>query len=341
MLMVVTATFVLASTRRLWFSLQYWKAVGIAAVIAIAAVWPLAMAYLSLQRDTGFARSLAEAREFSADWRAYFASAAYVHRWMLPLLGHWKEVLFPGFAATLLGAVGVITAWKAAPARRETVLLYGVLAIAAWWLSLGPAGGLYSALYATVPGFTLLRASSRFGLIVTFSLAVLAGFGVSAALSRSRHPAVVFVVLLGLAAAEAAQPIRYNRVRTVAPAYRVLANLPPGALIELPVYSSKFAFMRTRYMLASTAHWQPLVDAYSDFIPRDFIAVEGSLGTFPSAESFEALKRDGVRYAMFHVKEFKGAQYPALLDRLEQFAGYLNRLYGDDQMWLYEITGYP
>jgi hypothetical protein len=155
------------------------------------------------------------------------------------------------------------------------------------------------------------------------------------------RPGLVFLVVATLAIGELIEPASYRAVRPVAPAYRLLAHLPRGGLLELPVYSRRFAFMRARYMLASTAHWQPLVNGYSDYMPPDLSAIEGHLGTFPSAEAFDLLQRDQVRYAIFHVKEYKGAQFPALLTRLETFAPYLQRLYADDQMLLYEITAYP
>jgi hypothetical protein len=341
MLMMPVATLVVAGTRRLWASQAYWRAIAIAALVGVLLTLPLAVQYFSLQRATGFARDLSEARQFSADWRAYLASSAYAHLWMLGLLGRWKEVLFPGFTAAIFGIAGAVAGWRSTSRNRETVLLYCAFGLLAWWISLGPAAGLYSALYSLVPGFTFLRASSRFGLIVTFSLAVLAGFGVPALLSRVRRPGIVFAMLVAIAIGESIESVGYRAVPPVAPAYRVLAHLPRGGLLELPVYSRRFAFMRARYMLGSTAHWQPLVNGYSDYIPPDFAAIEGPLGTFPSAESFALVGPNQIRYAIFHLKEYKGAQLPALLARLDAFSPYLQRLYADDQTMLFEITGSP
>jgi hypothetical protein len=341
MLMVPVAALVVAGTRRLWRSRAYWTAIAVAALVAVALTLPLAIQYLSLQRETGFVRELSEAREFSADARAYLASSSYAHRWILPLIGRWKEVLFPGFTAIVFGVAGAIAGWRSTSRRRETVLVYATLGVLAWWVSLGPAAGLYSVLYSWMPGFTFLRAASRFGLIVSFSLAVLAGLGVSALLTRVARTGLVFAAVTALAIGELIEPVTYRAVRPVSPAYRVLAHLPRGGLLELPVYSRRFAFMRARYMLASTAHWQPLVNGYSDYMPLDFAAIEGHLGTFPSAESFVLVERNQIRYAIFHLKEYKGAQLPVLVNRLGEFAPYLQRLYADDQMMLYEITGYP
>ena len=42
-------------------------------------------------------------------------------------------------------------------------------------------------------------------------------------------------------------------------------------MIELPYWATSIEFHRhAEYMLASTAHWQPLVNGYSDHIPQDF-----------------------------------------------------------------------
>src|SRR5262249_33540375 len=71
MVMVPVATLIVAGTRRLWRSRPYWTAIAVAALAAVVLTLPLAVQYLSLQRDTGFVRTLSEAREFSADARAY------------------------------------------------------------------------------------------------------------------------------------------------------------------------------------------------------------------------------------------------------------------------------
>src|SRR6185503_10525544 len=74
----------------------------------VAIALPLLLQYMQLRQTTGFGRALDEARRFSADWRAYLASSAVAHRWMLKIIGHWNEVLFPGFVATIFGAAGLI-----------------------------------------------------------------------------------------------------------------------------------------------------------------------------------------------------------------------------------------
>jgi hypothetical protein len=341
MLMAGYTLLVLMAIRRLWFNGPFWRAILVAAVTAGAGAFPLMLPYLNLQSATGFRRSLADSRRYSADWRAYLASSAYAHAWLLGLIGHWQEVLFPGVSATVLGAAGTVIGFARGGRARELSLVYGGLAALSCWASFGPAGRLYSLLYALAPGFSLLRAPSRFGIVVVLALSVLMGLAISVLLARLTRPRLVAFLLGLVAAVELLAPSRFVPVQPPSPAYRVLSALPYGAVLELPVYSDAFRFVRTRYMLDSTAHWMPLVDAYSDYVPPDSISDSEALGEFPTEESFQILKRDHVRYAVFHLDRYGAAIRPPLLERLEAFHAYLRLRYADAHVLLYEITGFP
>ena len=65
------------------------------------------------------------------------------------------------------------------------------------------------------------------------------------------------------------------------------------------------------------------------------------LGGFPSRESFAILKRDRVRYAVFHLDLFDPPARLDVLARLREFDRYLVRHYGDERTWLFEIVGAP
>ena len=340
MLMVGYAVVFVAVSRRLWRESRYWIAVAVAAGLSIVTALPILAVYLMLRRVTGFTRSVEAAGSFSADWRSYFASSAYAHAWILSLLHTWREVLFPGGVALVLGIGGVVAGWFGGRRDRELVALYGSMAILACWESFGPSAGLYRLTYATTPGFSFMRAPGRFGLVVSFALAVLAARATAHLLTRVSRPAWVATLLAVVAAAELAVPLQLTRVPPPEPAYQRLATLPYGPVIEMPVYSARFAFIRERYMLSSTIHWMPLVDAYSDYIPPDFVDSVEVLGDFPTRAAFKQLERDHARYAVFHVDSY-GTQGDALRARLIEFAPYLRRLYADDRIWLYEIVGVP
>jgi len=123
-------------------------------------------------------------------------------------------------------------------------------------------------------------------------------------------------------------------------AYVALAALPAGAVLELPVYSRRTQFMRATYMLASTIHWKPIVNAYSDYTPADFDARMDVLGDFPSREAFHLLTKDGVRYAVFHLDAY-GAMRSAVESQLQAFAPFLTLRYKDVNTRVYELTGTP
>ena len=340
-LMIGLSVLVVAGLRRRWADFRYWAAVSVAAGVAIGIAVPLLAPYLGLQRATGFNRSLDSARQWSADWRAYFASGSSAHAWMLNIIAHWNEVLFPGFVALGFGVAGVAVGWSARGRVREASIVYGALAVLAYWASFGPGSGLYGALYATLPVFSLLHAPSRFGIVVTLALSVLAGVAISAMLRKLSRPTLGAIVLMAASVAELRTPLSFRRLPRIEPAYRVLASLPRGAVIELPVYSARFAFARTEYMLSSTVHWMPLIDAYSDYIPQDFVENAEALGGFPSREAFAILERDHARYAVVHLSLYNGDARRDVLARLREFDRYLARRYGDQQIELYEIVGFP
>jgi hypothetical protein len=113
--------------------------------------------------------------------------------------------------------------------------------------------------------------------------------------------------------------------------------------VELPLYSHRANFFRTQYMLASTIHWKPLVNAYSDMIPAAFDQGRDVLGMFPTEEAFSILGRSRVRYAIFHLSEYPEelGLRASLEQGLTKYSAYLRMIYGDDEIWLFEILDYP
>jgi hypothetical protein len=296
--------------------------------------------YISLRRATGFHRDLDEARSFSATMSAYLASSSYAHAWLLRFLPPWREVLFPGFLATILGVAGM---WLARRRRRgEIAVTYGGLTILSLWASFGPAAGLYAVLYDIVPGFGWMRAPERFGMLVSFGLSVLAGAAVAAILARRRHATLIGVALAALAFAELLVPLEWPQAPPVEPVYRVLAGQPRGPIIEMPFYYPEVGlFQHTQYMLKSTAHWMPMMNGYSDYIPKDFLDNVTTLAPFPSRDAFKILESRGVRYAVFHLSGYNAENRHDVLTRLKEFERHLRPLYVDDMLRLYEITSFP
>ena len=97
------------------------------------------------------------------------------------------------------------------------------------------------------------------------------------ALAAGGALAVMFASELAVA------PLKLNDAPPVHEAYRRLAKLPRGVVAEFPFYYERPDFPRhARYMLASTYHWQPLVNGYSDHIPSDFRQIVRPISSSPT-----------------------------------------------------------
>ena len=195
-----------------------------------------------------------------------------------------------------------------------------------------------------MPVFSLLRAPARFGLAVTFSLAVFAAAALTVLLARLSPPRRRWAAagFAALAVAELTTPIPFLPARDVPRAYKVLAAAERGPVVEFPFYHGpQDRFRHTLYMLGSTWHWQPLVNGYSDFIPQDFVEGAPLLENFPNPEGFAWLQQRGARYAVFHLGLYDGPSEAALLGRIEAYADYLRPRYALGPVRLYEIVDWP
>jgi hypothetical protein len=338
LVLIVGLLSLLEATRHGWRNRAYLGAMTVAAVVSIVLAFPLMWQYAEFRRATGFYRPLSDADRYSADWRAYLASATYAHGWILAWLGRWNEVLFPGFVAVLFAAIGMASIPRQTGRSARLAALYGCVGLLALWASFGPSAGLYDVLYKIYPPMTFMRAPSRLGIVVVLATTVLAGFGIAEVRRRKWVPHWAAVLLVALTVAEHVVPLEFQPVPQPTPAYRTLASLPYGALLEMPVYSRGAQYFRARYMEASTLHWMPLVNGYSDYTPPTFQERLDVLGDFPSETSMALMKQDGVRYAMFHI-DIYGPLWPALAQNIERFSNELTLRYADDRTRLYELTG--
>lgn len=347
-LMVGYATLFFAASRGLWRHRHYWLTVGIAAATALLCTVPLLIPYLTIQ-EQGFSRTIEDAVRYSANPQSYLASSAHAHRWILSHLGRWVEVLFPGSMALVFGAAGLVGAFRRGretltPSNdRETALLYGSLGVLAFWASFGPAAGLYTLLFQ-IPLFSFLRAPSRFGLLVPLTLAVLSSLAFRRVLDwpPRRWRGLTAAGLAAIVLAELSViPFPWNRMPQPPAAYNLLAMMPRGPLAEFPFYSARVTYpLHTQYLVFSTTHWMPMLNGYSDHIPGEFRQDAPVLGSFPSTESFEVLKRRRVRYVGVHWDAYLH-RAPEIRQRLEPFTPHLRPLAATPTMTLYEIVSFP
>ena len=339
-LMIGLGTVTYAISRGLWRALDYWVAIGLAAFTSVGMTLPFFLPYLRVQDEGGFVRTLQDASEYSANLGAWGASAAWAHRWWLAAIPSYNEVLFPGLLTVILGITGV---W-AMRRQRDTVALYLLIAVFAFWSSFGPAAGLYSLFYEVIPIFSFLRAPSRMGILLTLSLVVFAASAIALLLSKATRPGVAAVTISVLAIAElfTAPLTQFRPAKPFSPVYAVLSTLPRGAVAEFPYWYERYDFPRhAYYMLNSTAHWQPLINGYSDHIPADFRRSVLALSSFPSRESFDILARARARYVVFHLDMYNVRLRERLFQRLKTYETYLRPVAKEESVWLFEIVEWP
>jgi len=318
---------------------RYWVGALMAVAVVVVMVGPFFVPYLEM-REAGFTRSLDEARLYSTRGPEYLASAAWAHRWMLPYLGEWREVLFPGFLPVLLATLGVGLAVRAQAPHRDTMAFYIAVAVLALWISAGPDAGLYSLLYQVVPAFSFLRAPVRFGVLVGLSAAVLAAMAITwlerhQMTLRPRFAAALVIIAL---AESWVGPLQLADAPVVPQAYRRLAGMPRAPVAEFPFFTNASDRHRhTEYMLMSTFHWQPLINGYSDHTPADVAADATALASFPSSDAWSVLRARGVRWVVVHFNDYPADVGSVLRPQLQTMPSRLRLVVDEYPVSLYEV----
>ena len=319
----------------------YWLALAGAALVTVAIVAPIFIPYQRARAAVAAPPwSMDEIRAWSATPASYLSSPSYVHEEWIGLPGA-IESTFPGFVLIALAVIGVISSFRVdKPCERRLVLTYVAVTGLAFWASFGPGAFLWAAVLKVIPTAGLLRAPVRWGVVVGLGLAVLAGFGVK--FVAQRRPTAALFLLPVLAFELATLPWPLVKAGPVAAAHDLLAQMPRGPVVEfLFMYRPKDFLNHTTYMYDSTSHWQPLVNGYSDVTPPDFPELASKINDFPDADTFATMRRLGVRYVIWHMDEYDPEARRKIEARLLPYAPYLRRVTAAQDVWLYEIVGWP
>jgi hypothetical protein len=284
-----------------------------AAIITAIVVLPLAIPYRRVATEQGMVRPLSEVAFYSATPTGYLAAAGRVHfaTWSARFFANPVDAFFPGVVAILLAAVAIwsATTGRAHPAYlRARTLMLCAIAAAGFALSLGPATPIYGWLFAAFPPMQGLRAAARFGNLFLLGMALLAGLGLAWLRGhvRPRAAAVLGVVALALVNVEALRaPFEYRRFEGIPNIYRLLAQEPgPVVLAETPFYPPHAVFENAEYVLNSTAHWRPLMNGYSGYIPQTYHRVAWTFWYFPNDAAIRAMREAGVTHVTVHPRRF-------------------------------------
>jgi hypothetical protein len=199
-----------------------------------------------------------QTRASATAWLAVVMTVALAGAALTPAIGRRSSVALsvtrlPGFFPLLLLAFATwpVVALKNAsrgnePIRRaRTYLILAVFGAVLSWgvtvqaLDVTLGRGVYP---TTLPPFSLLRASARFGTLYLLGMSVLAGFGYISILRRvqrswsGRFFAAVILILVN--GELLAAPVAMSRVGRAPDVYAWLKRAPAGAVLEFPIHDN-------------------------------------------------------------------------------------------------------
>ena len=291
----------------------------VAAAVIVAVAAPLGKAYLGAHRVVGERPRDEIEQNGSARPSDYLGVAEenVLYGSLLKSFGRGERRLFPGFIAIALAILGASTLGTSGTrgTAGTIVIAYLLGLLIAFDISLGFNGITFRLLYDYLLPFRGLRIPARAGIIVGFSIAVLAGFGAA----RIRSGAVVAVVAALLLAEYASWNIPMVRMPLELPqAYAGMLrdndDNPTAAIFEYPVSAQD----DPTYMYFSTFHWQHLVNGYSGFFPPSYIFLVNAVQSLPDDESLHAIKSHGARYLVVHGERLLGGRYDELTAELRR-----------------------
>ena len=309
-------------------------ALAAAAAIVTVTMVPVGRAYLAARKVVG-ERGQGEVAMNSATWRNYLAppevNALYgkvFARFMDP-----ERRLFPGFVAVALAIIGLVPRKRKhlqhlqhlehPENQRAVPLAYALGLVLAFDVSLGFNGVIYRGLYDYFLPFKALRIPARMGLMVGFSLAVLAGYGASRIADRlpsaKVRRAVLTLIGLLMLAEYASHPLElWAAPRQPPQAYadlvRDIGEGPTSVIFEFPTGNME----DPEYLYYSTFHWQYLVNGYSGFFPPSYQKIVNAVRGFPDEASMNMIRSHGVRYLVIHGEWLYGARYEELVAELDR-----------------------
>ena len=316
---VVCGTLLVAERR---MTRQRVTAIALAGAITLVAVIPVGAAYIGARRIVG-ERSEEEVARGSATLANYLGppEANLLYGELLKPFANGERRLFPGFVAMALAAIGLAGLIGRRPTSHQywPILAYGLGLLLAFDLSLGFNGISYRLLYAYVLPFRGLRIPARMGIIVGFSLAIVAGFGTERLLHGDRRPWMAVAIALLMLLEYASKPLDLQQLPSAPPGsyadvIKDRGDSPTTVLFEYPAS----AVDDPTYMYYSIFHWQHLVNGYSGFFPPSYGRVLHAMRGFPDQTSIDAIKGHGARYLLIHGERLFGARYEELIPELEK-----------------------
>ena len=311
---------------------------ALALALAGLALLPLYLLHRAALDPERYARGDEETVFYSASLESFLATSSWNRlygEWTDPFRTIGPNNLFPGLALPALSAAGAVVLWRRRqrPSREAVALLVMALAAAlvafgprlrAFDHDLGPAP--WALLREAVPVFRMVRVTSRAGIFLALSLAMLAAKGLAVLRLRPAATAGLGVIALAETLIVPIAIPEWTKIidtrRPPPPVYRWLVEHPgPEAIVHLPMLDVRGlerrpAYHESIYMVYSTLHWRPLVNGYAGIEPRRYVTLRAQAGEFPSEAFLDALRAIDVRFVIVHRKGYGPLQWARLQQRM-------------------------
>ncbi|MEO6212540.1 MAG: hypothetical protein ABIP65_02825 [Vicinamibacterales bacterium] len=254
-------------------------------VLASLLLVPTLLRYREVHQNLGVSRTRGEMVLFSAHPDSLWKMPELL-RLRPDSIGRTQEdFLFPGITALVILLVAGVFALRSTGLRnavrqRSPLLFYGLTTVIMWWLAMGPAPDdapmqafvrPYTWLTA-LPGFSGLRAPSRFAMLACLSLSVAAALAFCRIASKRKTWAVglASILVAGLLLDGWTLPIPLR----APPGRFELPDVKDAVVIELPVDDS---LVNTASMYRAMLHGRPLLNGYSGHVPPHFRILESAV----------------------------------------------------------------
>lgn len=169
-----------------------------------------------------------------------------------------------------------------------------------------------------VPGFSQMRAEFRWAILIGTACPVMAGAGIAwverhldriasgpvrgwAKWSARVFTAAFFAINVSwfqLPARDA-----WKDSSDILNAHRALATLEPGPVVEIPwqIHRISTATNGSKYMLASSLHWRPMLNGYTAYVPDSYHFIQRLAHNLPEPRAVDYLRRlTGLRWIVVH-----------------------------------------
>lgn len=295
---------------------------------------PFALPYMKVKEEYGFQRDLVDLKQYSARAENYLGVSGNNKFYSdgLKKFGEPERRLFFGFLVTGLALVGLCFAQFVSIRIR---LAYSLVLVFSFLLSMGMQSKLlgvslhgwpYHFFYNWLPGFDGMRVPSRFAINVGLCLAVLAGYGFAFIFKWFKSKWASFALFVSFSLILLAEgwsvPLHFIHFEAKPPPVHTWLETQEdvNAVVFLPAYINKSVHLEMNYVFWSTYHWKKMLNGYSGFFPPAWEEFKLQLRQFPTKETIEQLREQGVNYCVVNKQKYHSELLKNLEIRLKEFS---------------------